>query len=88
MTKLGTSYTNTTGAARSTASVGISRALLSYLRPLTAAPSPAHGLAVPVANRTIRTPEKEAKLLDALRERPVLTSALKRARIGRRTYYN
>jgi hypothetical protein len=40
-----------------------------------------------LANRTIRTPEKEAKLLDALRERPVLTSALKRARIGRRTYY-
>lgn len=35
---------------------------------------------------TIRTPEKEAVLLDALREKPVFTAACRRARISREAF--
>jgi hypothetical protein len=40
-----------------------------------------------VANRTIRTPEKEERILCALRERPVFSYACKKARIAKSAFY-
>lgn len=38
--------------------------------------------------QTIRTPEKEAALLEALRERPVFAAACRKARIGKQAFYD
>ncbi|MDP9359357.1 MAG: hypothetical protein M3R02_29540 [Chloroflexota bacterium] len=40
-----------------------------------------------VGGRTVRTPEKEQRILDALIERPSVAAACRRARIARSTYY-
>lgn len=40
-----------------------------------------------MANRTIRTTEKETLLLEALRERPVFSSACRKARVSRVAFY-
>lgn len=40
-----------------------------------------------MANQTIRTPEKEAALLSALRERPSYASACRKAKISRAAFY-
>jgi hypothetical protein len=41
-----------------------------------------------MANQTIRTPEKEGIILAALRERPVFSYAITKARIGRQAFYD
>lgn len=45
------------------------------------------GEARTAGGRTVRTPEKEQRILDALIERPSVAAACRRARIARSSYY-